>query len=262
MDNNEKIFADERRTMIVELLNKEMKKSVSDLCEIFHVSPATMRNDLTVLEQEGLLKRTHGGAISKKKVRYEPTSSEKVVTNTAGKQLIASIAANYVQEGDVIILDTGSTVLELAKQITNIKELTVITYDFDIVNYLDEYSDAMVIFLGGQLRRNFHCATGPQVISALSELNADRVFLGSNAISHIKGLSTPNLELATIKKEMIRVSDEKIVLCDATKLNKTSFAKFAEFSDVDLIITDEMPDKEFIERAKSVGVSLEYPGMI
>ncbi|PKM96309.1 MAG: DeoR/GlpR transcriptional regulator [Firmicutes bacterium HGW-Firmicutes-1] len=254
---NEKIFVDERKQLIVELLNKEMKKTVADLCDHFSVSPATMRSDLRELETIGLLKRTHGGAISNKKMIYEPNSYEKEIENIDMKKQIASKAIDYVQDDDVIILDTGSTTYELAKLLPTKKNLTVITYDFKIANYLDENSDAIVIFLGGQLRRHFHCVIGPLAISSIKDLNADRAFLGANGISVSKGLSTPNLELATIKKEIIRISDEVIVLCDSTKFGKSSFAKFSEVLECDLIITDEMLGNESISKFADAGVDLE-----
>lgn len=254
--SNEKLFADERKQLIVELLNIEHKKSVADLCEQFNVSPATMRGDLRDLEAVGLLKRTHGGAISNKKMTYEPTPIEKEIENIDKKQKIAQSAVQYIQDNDVIILDTGSTVYELAKLLSEKKDLTVITYDFKIANYLDANADATVIFLGGQLRRNFHCAIGPMAINAIKDLNADRAFLGANGLSVTKGLSTPNLELASLKKEIINISDEVIVLCDSTKFDTTSFAKFAELEEVDLIITDSGVKNKQISRYDGIDVDL------
>lgn len=244
--------------MIVELLNKELKKSVAELCEYFSVSPATMRNDLRELESIGLLKRTHGGAISNKKMIYEPNSRQKEIDhNIDKKRCIAKAAINYVQDDDVILLDTGSTAYELAKLLPTIKNLTVVTYDFKIAEYLDLRSDAAIIFLGGQLRRNFHCSIGPLVINTLKDLNADRAFLGANGLDIDKGITTPNLELAAIKKEMISISDEVIVLCDSSKVGKASFAKFSEAEDCDFIITDSGISKEELEKLNQLNVDVE-----
>ncbi len=255
MDSS-KVFADERKQMIVELLNREMKKSVAELSDIFSVSATTVRNDLRELETEGLLKRTHGGAMSNKKMVYEPTPVEKKEENIDRKVSIAREAAKLVRDYDVIVLDTGSTTYELAKMLVSVKHLTVITSDFKIAAVLEEQTDAIVIFLGGQLRRNFHCGFGPITVSALKDLNADRVFLGANGISSHKGISTPNLELATVKKEMIRISDEKIVLCDSSKFERTSFAKFAELDEVDLVITDNGLNEECFDKYTTMGIEV------
>ncbi len=255
--NNGKLFVDERKQMIVELLNKEMKKSVAELSDYFSISPATIRSDLRELEKEGLLKRTHGGAISNKKMIYEPTTHEKEIVNVDKKQSIAEIAQAYIQDNDVIVLDTGSTTYELAKFIGAFSNLTVITHDFLIAEYLDEHSNATVIFLGGQLRRKFRCTIGPITINAIKDLSADKVFLGANGITIGKGVFTPNLDLAMLKKEMINIGGEIILLCDSTKIGKASFAKFAEIDTFDVIITDDGISEDDRTSISKTGVKLE-----
>ena len=109
------MFAEERKHMIVDLVNKNIKTTVNNLCEEFSVSPATIRNDLRELEEAGLLKRTHGGAISNIKANYEPNAYQKEIEHVNEKKAIAKRAAQYVHEGDTIALDTGTTTFELAK---------------------------------------------------------------------------------------------------------------------------------------------------
>ncbi|MEG2520693.1 MAG: DeoR/GlpR family DNA-binding transcription regulator [Christensenellaceae bacterium] len=108
-NHEDSIFAEERKHLIVDLVNKNVKTTVINLCERFGVSPATIRNDLRELEEAGLLKRTHGGAISNTKANYEPNAYQKEVENVEEKKMIAKYAAKYVQEGDTIVLDTGTT---------------------------------------------------------------------------------------------------------------------------------------------------------
>ncbi len=255
--NTDKLFADERKQMIVELLNKDMKKSVAELSEFFSISPATIRSDLRDLEKDGLLKRTHGGAISNKKMIYEPNTDEKEVVNVDKKLAIAEIAQEYIQDNDVILLDTGSTTYEIAKLLGIYNNLTVITYDFLIAEYLDEHTDATVIFLGGKLRRKFHCTIGPITINAIKDLSADKVFLGANGISIGKGVFTPNLDLAMLKKEIINIGNEVILVCDSTKIGKTSFAKFADLETFSTIITDDEISDSDLNSIKQTGVKLE-----
>ena len=118
--------------MIVELINKEIKTTVANLCEKFSVSPATIRNDLRELELAGLLKRTHGGAISNRKASFELNSYQKEVENLEKKAAVAKAAIQYVQDGDIIAIDTGTTTLELAKLLVGRRNITVVTNDLEI----------------------------------------------------------------------------------------------------------------------------------
>lgn len=255
MDGN--IFAEERKQMIVELVNTNVKTTVAELCKKFSVSPATIRNDLRELEEGGLLRRTHGGAISNRRANFEPNAYQKEVERIHQKQAIAQIATAYVNEGDTIAIDTGTTTFELAKQLTDYRNITVVTNDLQIAAYLERNSNAGIIMAGGAVRRNFHCTAGRKAIETIADLNVDRAFIGANGLSVKRGVTTPNIETAQVKEKLIEQSEEVVVLADSSKIGKVSFARYADIKDVDVLVTDDEVDIEQLELIKSKGVIVE-----
>ena len=244
------LFGEVRRQEIAALVKKRSRVTVDELSERFSVSTATIRKDLTELEQQGMLKRTHGGAISRNYADYEQTSREKEGQNVAQKQAIAGLAARYVHSGDVIALDTGTTTFELAKQIVNIPNLTV------IAGFLEQNSDITIVLLGGMVRHNFHCTIGNSVLSALEAFYVDTLFVATNGISAARGLSTFRLDIAEIKRKMISVSAKVVALADSTKINNETFSAFAGLQDIHTLITDQRADQEFVKEAVSMGIEV------
>ncbi|MBB6635890.1 DeoR/GlpR family DNA-binding transcription regulator [Cohnella thailandensis] len=236
----EVLFAEERRAQIVELVNERKKVLVPDLIDHFKVSPATIRGDLRDLEAAGLIKRTHGGAIPSgfSKVGFEPDTSAKNVSRLAEKRLIAQAAAEMVEDGDIVILDAGTTTLEMAKLLRDKRNVTAIVNDLNIAMCLQQFDGINVIILGGTLRKNLHCTVGPFANNLLSELNVDKAFLGSNAFSVQKGCTTPDINQAEIKKIMVKVATQVIVLCDSSKIGKSSFLQFVPAGEIHTFVTD------------------------
>jgi DeoR family fructose operon transcriptional repressor len=237
-DHSQPLFAEERKEQILILLRENTKILVPELCKIFQVSPATIRNDLRDLEKEGKLRRTHGGAIPVGKSSFEMNSADKEITCLEQKQKIAKYAAQLVEDGDTIALDSGTTMLELAKCLSDKKNLTIVLNDIQIASYLEQNSSANIIVIGGTLRHGFRCTIGPMTIDALQNLNVDKAFIATNAFSVEKGFTTPDLNQAEVKKAFIQTASERIVLCDSSKIGKITFASFATIQDVDKLITD------------------------
>ena len=244
MEKKELIFAEERKKMILDLLKENKKLLVPELCSHFAVSPATIRNDLRELESEGLLKRTHGGALSNNKAGYEPDSYQKGVRCLEEKQAIARFAAGLVEDGDTIAVDTGTTTLEFVKLLREKKNLTVVTNDIAISRYLEDYCDANIILAGGIIRKNFHCTVGSIALQSLEELYVDKAFMGTNGLTVEKGLTTPDINQAQVKKAIIRIASETIVLCDSSKIGGFAFAQVIPVTQIDRIITDNGIDKK------------------
>lgn len=251
------LFAEERREQILRLLHDGSKLLVPELCDYFNVSPATIRNDLRDLEKSGALRRTHGGAIPMGKAGFEPTSRVKEVEHVDEKRRISQYAAELVEDGDVIALDTGTTTFELAKLLCGKSNITVITNDIKIAAYLETYSTAAVLLTGGMLRRGFHCTTGPLSIAQLSGFNVDKAFMAANALSPEKGFTTPTIEQAETKKAMLAIASEVIFLVDSHKLGMVSFARFANPSDADRLITDSGAGKKVIGQLRNENENLE-----
>lgn len=239
----EPLFAEERRKEIIILVQKRKKVTVPELCDYFNVSPATIRNDLRELEKSELLKRTHGGAIDITKVGFELNSNERMVKNLEAKQAIARKALAFIDDGDVIILDTGTTTFELAKLLKGFLDLTVVVNDISIAQYLEDMEGINLIQIGGTVRKGFHCTVGPIASKTLSELSVDKVFLATNGFTVDRGCTTPDINQAEIKEVMTRISTKVITLCDSSKLGQSTFAQFAKPSQIDLLITDHLVDK-------------------
>jgi DeoR family fructose operon transcriptional repressor len=254
----ENIFAEERKHMIVEMVNANVKITVAELCDRFSVSPATIRNDLRELEESGRLKRTHGGAISNRRANFEQDSYQKEVKRVSQKRDIAAAAVKYVNEGDTIVVDTGTTTFEFAKLLKNFESLNVVTNDIQIAAYLERNTEANIIIAGGAVRRNYHYTTGQKAIDTIADLNVDRAFIGVNGVSAKKGITVPHIDTAYVKAKIIEISDEIVLLADSTKLDRFSFVKCAEIDKVDVLITDDEADAEYLEKIREKGVDVRW----
>ncbi|MBS5645573.1 MAG: DeoR family transcriptional regulator, partial [Clostridiales bacterium] len=255
--NEESVFAEERKHLIVELVNKQVKTTVAQLCDEFKVSPATVRNDLRELEFAGLLKRTHGGAISNRKTNYEPTFYEKLVERIDEKRAIAEAAAAMVQDGDTVAIDSGTTTLELAKHLTHVQNLTVVTYDLQVATFLERNSQATIILMGGILRRDLFYTSGPMTITALQGLNVDRVFLSTNGVAAGKGVTSPNMDQAKLKEEMVHIGDEVLVQRPQPYLRVQVVRTLKYSEDIAFDVQKEQDSKQYTtyEKVKTKGVN-------
>lgn len=249
-------FEEERKNLIVEYINKNTKATVPELCDEFSVSSATIRNDLRALANRGLINRTHGGAISNQNVSFEPINQEKFVQRVEAKEAIAQAAAEYICEGDSICLDAGTTMYKLAQKLVAFKELTIVTYDIAIANFLENYTQNRVIIAGGMIRKKFNYTVGEMALAVLERLNVDKFFLTANGVCVQKGLSTPDIETSRLKKAMIRNSGTTILLADSSKVGNVSFARFAGVEDVDVIITDQKTDALFVKSVQRQDIDI------
>ncbi len=240
------LFVEERKIKIVEFIEAHKKATVSQLCEHFGVSGATIRNDLRDLEGARKIIRTHGGAMVRTKTGLELNSSQKEVRNLDAKRLIAGEALKMIEDNDTIILDTGTTTLELAKLLSDRTGVTVVTNDLAIALVLEQQQHTNIIFRGGIVRRGFHCTVsfGDDGAQIMKGLVVDKALMGTNGLSLSRGATTPDISTAHTKKLMIAMASTVIVLCDSTKLEKDSFAQFAPLESIDVVITDGCRDEE------------------
>ena len=250
--NKSPLFAAERQQQIYSILKNENKVLITDLCKWFDITPPTARNDLHELEEKGLLKRTHGGAISTTGNTFETDFFTRKTERVEEKQLIARAAAELVHNGDSLIIDSGTTILEFAKRLCEKHDLTIVTCDLKVAMYLQDNSDAEVILLGGTVRKGFYCTSGITVLNALQTLCADICFLGTTGITAERGISTPGAEHAEIRRSMIRASSRTVILGDSHKIGIDGFHIVAPLSAIDVIVTDpgiHDEDKEIFEKA-------------
>jgi len=240
------LFVEERKMKILERIKAQRKATVAELCDRFGVSSATIRNDLRDLEATGLLIRTHGGAMVKSKTGLEQGTTERGIQHLAEKRRIAEAALRLIEDGDTITLDTGTTTLELARLLCQKRDLTVVTNDLPIALALEEYDTVRVLFMGGIVRRNYHCTViyGSTGRDSLAGLSVDKAFMALNSFSLEKGASTPDINHAETKKLMMSIAAKVIFLFDSSKLGRTSFALFAPLESIDTIVTDAIGAEE------------------
>lgn len=255
-DSTMPLFATERREQILQLLEERSKIFVPELCDVFSVSPATIRTDLRDLENDGKLRRTHGGAIPVAKAAFEEVSVLKEIDHIEEKRRIAQEAATLVEDGDTIALDIGTTTIELAKCLRGKQNITAVTVDLEIARTLEDF-DINVIVIGGILRRGYHCAVGSMAVSNLSRMNVDKAFMAANAFSIEKGFTTPAFEYAEVKQAMIAIASETIMLADSSKIGQISFLKFADLDDIDRLIIDDGIGKKVLALLKERAEQLE-----
>ena len=240
------LFVEERKMKILEFIEEHRKATVIELCQQFKVSSATIRNDLRDLETAGLLIRTHGGAMVKTKTGLEPDMSLRKVQNLEEKRRIAEAALRLVEDGDTIILDTGTTTYELARLLGEKRDLTVVTNDLPIALLLEEFESVRVVLVGGMVRKKFHCTVASSFsgMNALSDLTVDKAFMAANGFSLEKGASTPDINHSETKKLMISIAAQVILLFDSSKMGHNSFAIFAPLNKIDAIVTDSLHEHE------------------
>lgn len=251
------LFAEERKRRVAVYVKEHGKVTVADLCEEFSVSPATMRNDLQVLHERGLLRRTHGGALANTQVNFEPVASERDSVFLAEKQAMARRALKYIREGDSIALDAGTTIYELAKMLGQFQHLNVVTYDLKTAAFLDANTKVSLYVAGGAVRGGHHYMIGNTALASLEKLHVDTFFMAANGIDLETGITTPQLDTATIKEKIMANSGQSILLADSSKVDSISFAKFADIKDVDIFITDEGADEEYISQLRTEGMKVD-----
>lgn len=240
----EQVFVEERQRGVLAYVAERKRATVTELCARFDVSPATMRSDLRDLEREGLLVRTHGGATVKAKARFELEAREKGGEHSAEKRAVARCALEQVEDGDTIVLDTGSTTWELAALLGARKDITVVTNDLSIAQLLEDHPTATVHLVGGVVRKRFHCTVGPRAERFLEGLTVDKAFMAANSFSVESGATTPDLGHAEIKRQMMSIATRVYLLVDSSKLGKSSFAQFAPAGAVDCLIVDGIGSAE------------------
>lgn len=247
----------ERRLEILELLRQNRAISVVDLSRDLASSVATIRRDLTILEKEGKLERTHGGALvgNDEGLVGDESFYMKESVNAAEKAAIAKVAMTMLSDGDSIILDAGSTTQALAKRIGRSDlRLTVVTNSATNIQLLIRNPNITLILLGGQVRLNTLATVGRSAIEALSGLNVRMTFVGVNGLSPTQGLMTPDPEEGDIKTAMIAAGRHCIVLADHSKFRKQAMCRFAPIEKVDTIVTGKKTDSSTMDAYRKAGV--------
>ncbi len=245
-----------RHQEILNKLEKDGSVEVLDLCEELNVSAVTIRKDLKLLENKGLLYRSHGGALQNNPYINEKPINEKEHLHAEIKKKIGATAAKLIKDDIAIIIASGTTVLALAKAIQPKPQLTAITSSLNIAIELNRHQDLEVIQLGGAIRKSSFSTTGPYGESMLDHFSCSKLFLGIDGLDIDFGLTTTSLEEAHLNRKMIKAAQETIVLADSSKFGRRGFGKICDLEEVDHIITDTQVSLNFVRILKEKGIKI------
>ncbi|GIP33231.1 DeoR/GlpR family DNA-binding transcription regulator [Paenibacillus sp. J2TS4] len=248
------MLAPERRNRIMQILNENKQILVKEISQALNVSEGTLRNDLKILEEDGLLERTHGGAVLPKPPTQEYTFHSRSQINQQEKMTIGKAAAELIQNGQCIILDASSTSLELAKHLIHYDYLTVVTNGLTTAQELTKNPRINVIVVGGVLRPGSSSLEGLLGKGLLGQIHADVFFTSAQGFTINEGLTDFSVYEAELKKQMVANVGQVVALLDHTKLNRRSIATFADLSQIDTLVTDDQAPPEFLNSLKGIRI--------
>jgi DeoR/GlpR family transcriptional regulator of sugar metabolism len=247
----------ERRRMILEQARAHGIVSLRELVDLLDTSEPTVRRDLRALATQGLLRRTHGGAMLVTGPAHEPSYTEKVTQAGAEKAAIAAAAAALVQPGDSVILGPGTTTLALANALSRIPELTVVTNSLLVAQALMSSPSVDVVVTAGSLRRSIHALVGPATEQTLAGLRATRVFMSGNGMCLDRGLTTPNMLVAAADRALAASGRDVVVLADYTKIGVETMCQTLRLEQMSLLITDMYADSTELDRLRDAGLQVQ-----
>ncbi|MCP2240304.1 DeoR/GlpR family DNA-binding transcription regulator [Thermoanaerobacterium thermosaccharolyticum] len=252
------MLAIERRKRIMRLIQENQSVLVPELSKLFNVTEETIRRDLEKLEAEGLLKRTYGGAVINENSSADIPLNIREITNIESKQAISMKVAEYIEDGDTLLLDSSSTVLQVAKQIKFKKKLTVITNSEKIILELANAKDCKVISTGGVLKQNSMSLIGNFAEDMIKNFCVDKAIISSKGFDMTNGITESNEMEAEVKKAMADSAEKVFLLLDHNKFDKSSFVKMFDLNKIDYLFTDRKLSLEWEEFLKKHNIDLIY----
>jgi DeoR family transcriptional regulator of aga operon len=251
------LLVEERRRRICDLLREHGRVTVDDLSKRFDTSVVTIRLDLAALEAAGALTRTRGGALARREDDDLPIVIKQTLHH-AEKMRIAKAAAALINDGETIVLDSGTTTAEIARQIRTLglKSINVITNALNIAMLLSDVPAVRLIMLGGVLRQESNSLSGHMAEAAITHLRADRLFLGVDGLDPEIGLMTPHLAEAQLNAKMIQISRQVIAVTDSSKLLRRNVSVIAQVDQLHMLITDTAARADVVEELRRRGVDV------
>ena len=246
----------ERQKQILALLTQQGRLSVAEIVTQFEISEATARRDLESLASQGKAQRVHGGVIAVEQAPPEAPILIRESEQADEKTRIGLSAASLVADKETVFLGSGTTVLEVARNLRNRKNLTVITNSLPVLNALAGAEGITVISLGGMLRDSELSFIGHITEQALSEVRADKVIMGTRGASLEHGLTNDYLQETLTDRAILKIGREVIIVADHTKVNRVSTALLAPLNSMQTFVTDSKADKKFIQELKKQGINV------
>ena len=245
-----------RKELILDALNENGVLHTHEILEKCNVSEITIRRDLIELESKGLLIRTHGGAIKSQAMDLKFSFDLKIGQNREHKETICQLAANYINEGDIIFIDCGTTLSLLTRHIANFNNLTIITTSLPVISGLIGFPNIRLSLIGGEVDHERQATYGPVAENNIEKHHADKAFVGADGLSLKKGLSSYDDKEGAVTLKMIENADKVYLLCDSSKIEKNSFVKIASINKIHHLITDKAIMPEQIKQYQDFGVDV------
>lgn len=246
----------ERREQLIRFAQTRERVTIEEVCTQFNISAATARRDLQLLEEEGKLRRFHGGAIASTSAPPEPPFTERARAQAAEKRRIGQAAAALVSDGDTILLSSGSTVLEVARNLRGHRGLTVVTNSLLVMNMLSDVSSITLIALGGMLRPSEQSFIGHLTEQSLNDLRVGKVIMGIRAIDIETGLTNDYLPETQTDRKILSITRHVILVADHTKCARTSSVFVAPLTAVNTFVTDNLAPPEFLSALRERGLEV------
>jgi|TARA_Y100000310_G_scaffold13551_1_gene13810 DeoR/GlpR family transcriptional regulator of sugar metabolism len=250
-----KYLASERREQLRKVIAEKGAARIGLLCEMLDSSPATVRRDLQFLHDRGIVERVHGGALSVGRGNEEPPFNDKASIYLSEKRKIAHKAASIIESEDTVYLDGGSTTLQLARLISDRKDLTVVTNSFKSALEFSE-SGCRLILVGGEFRRRSQTIVGALTSHVLGNINVDKAFMGTMGFSRRHGLTTTEPNESYTKKLAVSRAQKVYLLADSHKGGKVFLSNSGGLESIDVLITDKGLSKDYKIYLRELGVEV------
>ena len=249
----------ERQEEILEILNKNKSATVEELASELYVSGATIRRDLRLMEKQGLIKRSHGGAMPFKSSAEESAFAIREQENTSAKRSIANLAVKLINNGDSVFLDSSTTTGLMIPLLNNFNYLSVTTTGLRNALLLSQTNNVKIYIAGGQIQNHSNSIIGSDTMDYISRIHADITFISCSGVDLKNGFTDASIEQAKLKQQMKKNSKKIAMLCDSTKFNKTFLCTDFQFEELDYLITETLPPQEYLDKIYSSGCKLITP---
>lgn len=252
--------ARQRRDLIAHRIHERGRVQVADLMEEFELTDTSIRRDLSILEQKGIVRRVHGGAVSTSDGLQIAALEKRIIYNGAEKKQIGAAAAEYIQDRDVIIMDTGTSVLQVARHISEslrqMGTLRIVTNSTLLLDEIGLWASPNLLLLGGIYLPEYWATVGPEVLESMRQISAHRAFLGCDGLTLDGGITSAHPLIAQAGREMAKRAEQVIVLADHSKLGKAGFIPIMPIDKIDILITDDLASEEIVNslRVRNVQV--------
>lgn len=247
---------EERKHTILTRLAIEGKVQVQTLAQLFQVSTETIRRDLDRLEKEGELRKVYGGAVRVRSGMHEAPFQKRSQLQSAEKQAIGRAAAALIEDGETVLLDNGTTTLEIMRELRTRSQVTVITNSVPILNCALEQFAGKIIFAGGDIQPAVQASTGPIAHELLNQFKVNKAFISAGGISLTDGITDYLLEEARISRTMMERAEETILVADHTKFGRSTFARIAPLESISMVVTDNGCPADWLEALQQLEIDV------